>query len=702
MNLNLESYNQNYLVAAIKNKVQEKLGKIPKRGIFAGQAVASAIYEILGITKNAPYRDIDIFGSFNELPSIEVYANLENELERKKSIVRRMSPSEGKAMLVSSFDITLEGIDQGGFSILKSYMGTENKKVNFVEVEYHRNYNFKSYKNKEYQERDEDVLSIIKSFDFNCVQVAIDLRTNKLIWTRAFQDFIFSKEIKSINFSTPMHTSIRMLKKERELDFATLDIDVEMEKLQTVRQIGIELEKIQNELEENKEGYIPGSLFSKTYMKRFNENRNILEKYFELDEKIVKKDDKELEFGVLKPKSYHKKTLDMFISMEIIPSIRKCPNDKEKYQTPFLDSKICEFEKYFQMCSVASKKNQSMISLLEEINENKKGSIGTSLVVSHLMKSEKKDLSGLKSLHLKRLIKFTDKHPIAIAELLSKGVSIRDVSIIAKNLNWADKNNMRHFIGFVEQGIVIDNNDIYFENKYKKEKPENILKHAVSISEIKAKNYDTIKIGSSFRIDEIKLSELLRDDFIEYIKEKNKIILSKGENISVEPIATSVIEDLKKNINIKFSVKEISDWSSVILEGALMKHCVGGYWRSIEEYDSCIFHLNVEIDGKSNQSTIQLSYNRNKKEFSTYQHYGELNSSVSNIENELCEKLRCALNEEIKKTMIKEDQKNNSIYRFIYGSKLGISRKEAKEKDIREFESTNIEALYKFNDSQYF
>ena len=71
---------------------------------------------------------------------------------------------------------------------------------------------------------------IINSFDFNCCQVGIDLETTTLIYTKDFEEFLRTKQLKVCAPYTPPHTAIRLFKKMDELK-CYCDVESEMKLL---------------------------------------------------------------------------------------------------------------------------------------------------------------------------------------------------------------------------------------------------------------------------------------------------------------------------------------------------------------------------------------------------------------------------------------------------------------------------------------
>ena len=61
------------------------------------------------------------------------------------------------------------------------------------------------------------ISDLLATFDINCTQVAVDLHSKQLIWTKAFEDFIYSFELKVHRTSQPAHTAIRWVEKRKSL-----------------------------------------------------------------------------------------------------------------------------------------------------------------------------------------------------------------------------------------------------------------------------------------------------------------------------------------------------------------------------------------------------------------------------------------------------------------------------------------------------
>lgn len=54
---------------------------------------------------------------------------------------------------------------------------------------------------------------LIDGFDFNSVQVGVDLVTRRLFWNREFEEFVQTRQLEVVSMHTPAHTAVRAVKK---------------------------------------------------------------------------------------------------------------------------------------------------------------------------------------------------------------------------------------------------------------------------------------------------------------------------------------------------------------------------------------------------------------------------------------------------------------------------------------------------------
>jgi hypothetical protein len=197
-------------VPEIINELNQ-LQQLPKQGLLAGGAIANKIWEkVTG--KSIPVNDIDIFvyGGFIESSSLDKdrykkYTWIEKEKARKID--------------------TYSGI---------KYESSHNK---FYRIEEHSRDGLLN--TVTYTSNICDPNLIIESFDINCTQVGYDLETGELFYSKHFDEFIKTSELKVVCANTPSHTLVRILKKRDELG-AKLNKKIEFKYLTIARKQGFE------------------------------------------------------------------------------------------------------------------------------------------------------------------------------------------------------------------------------------------------------------------------------------------------------------------------------------------------------------------------------------------------------------------------------------------------------------------------------
>lgn len=192
------------------NTIQE----LPKDGLLAGGSIANIIWEMVS-GNIAKINDIDIF-------SLDCDEDLEEKTNSEKHLIKkeyRVMYSVNKQPVMGDFNSDYGGIVYKNQSkdILVFGSSTRDNMINNVV--------YKTNKN--------DYQLIIDTFDINCTQIGVDLYTKKVYLSNEFLDFLNSAYIKVINPSSPSHTSLRIYKKQEELN-CKCDFEKELEMLQDV------------------------------------------------------------------------------------------------------------------------------------------------------------------------------------------------------------------------------------------------------------------------------------------------------------------------------------------------------------------------------------------------------------------------------------------------------------------------------------
>lgn len=170
-----------------------QFAELPNRGVVAGQAVASAVSQLFGDGRIDVYNDIDVF--------VPAGSKAEFKLEKMRS--NRSNAALGTC------DFSEPDDGYGGWhysSLATTYKVARTSRdgmLNLVECV------FSSKANAGH---------LVRSFDMNNVQVGVDLRTQKLIWTSAFADFMHSYQLELVRLHTPMHSLVRYFTKKSELN----------------------------------------------------------------------------------------------------------------------------------------------------------------------------------------------------------------------------------------------------------------------------------------------------------------------------------------------------------------------------------------------------------------------------------------------------------------------------------------------------
>jgi len=174
------------------------------KGIVAGQSVASAIVEYLNFEKliNPVYNDIDIFK-----PISSDFFNLHRTSDFFKSL-------DKKENLTATGFINISEINR--YSDFTFEFKTKNKILGSFRKD-DINKTFIKVPDSLIFSTDILVLDIISSFDINSTQVGFYYgKSEKLVFTDNFIEFLYTKELKISKWETPLHSLIRLYKKNQD------------------------------------------------------------------------------------------------------------------------------------------------------------------------------------------------------------------------------------------------------------------------------------------------------------------------------------------------------------------------------------------------------------------------------------------------------------------------------------------------------
>jgi hypothetical protein len=251
MNMNIEQLGKQ----AIKI-IKDKWG-LPNSGFVAGGSISNIIWELVS-NKPAVVNDIDIF----------YFQGLSNEkTEKSQDSLFRYKEVEDQ-YYEDYTGMCYRSVTKDHYTI------TESIKEDILNI-------------VKYKSNTEKPELILRSFDINCTKIGYSIEEDKVYWTKEFEEFLQTGELKVCNLMTPSHTAIRITKKKDELD-AKLD--------------EFEFKLLQHAVDYKFNDVIK-LRFKERYLDIFNQYSTELEKYFEIDR------DLEAEEYVL---SHHKKETQLY------------------------------------------------------------------------------------------------------------------------------------------------------------------------------------------------------------------------------------------------------------------------------------------------------------------------------------------------------------------------------------------------------
>ncbi len=226
---------------------------LPKSGLVAGGAVSNIVWELVSGNK-AVINDVDIF----HFDGVVDY--IENDRSKTLFNYKEIENKYYEDYTGMCFR-----------SITKDfYTVTESTKDGI-------------FNNVKYKANKPDTDLILRSFDINATKIGYSIEEDKIYWTKEFEDFLQSGELKVCNLMTPSHTALRIVKKKREM--------------------GAKLEEFELKLIQHSLDYRFNDVIKYRFKERYYEMYLLLEseisKYFNIDrdlesEEYVKREHKEI------------------------------------------------------------------------------------------------------------------------------------------------------------------------------------------------------------------------------------------------------------------------------------------------------------------------------------------------------------------------------------------------------------------------
>jgi hypothetical protein len=171
---------------------------LPKSGFLSGGSIANLAWEKISGNK-AIINDLDIYNFIQKVDdSAQSEIKQKQSYQKKDKIVFEDYSGINVTIRNSNFYLIEKVSNEGIFNLI------------------------------DYKSNTDDPQIIIDSFDINCCQVGYDISTDKFYWTKEFEKFLKTGELRLVNLSSPAHSAIRLVKKEKDLNAKLPDLELDI------------------------------------------------------------------------------------------------------------------------------------------------------------------------------------------------------------------------------------------------------------------------------------------------------------------------------------------------------------------------------------------------------------------------------------------------------------------------------------------
>lgn len=170
--------------------------ELPTTGFLAGGAISNVVWNII-TGKEGPVNDLDIYHLSEVKKTIST-----REMKEKQHFTKN------ERWVYEDYTGLNVGYQQKGWYTI------EKVSVNGI------------YNTIEYKSSTEDKSIVIESFDINCCQLGYDIDNDKFIWTKDFETFLQTGELRLTNLTSPAHSAMRLVKKKNDLDAILPEIEL--------------------------------------------------------------------------------------------------------------------------------------------------------------------------------------------------------------------------------------------------------------------------------------------------------------------------------------------------------------------------------------------------------------------------------------------------------------------------------------------
>ena len=184
---------------------------LPEKGFLAGGSIANIIWNI-HTGNNAPVNDIDIYVMDNYITEKISFDDFKKKqhFKKKESFVFEDYQGIGRGWKTSEFYLIDSVSISGVYNYINYSSNTKNPQI------------------------------ILDSFDINCCQIGYDIESDKFYYTKDFELFLKTKELRLVNLTSPSHTAPRLIKKKHELKAILPELELDLISFALGRQIGVQ------------------------------------------------------------------------------------------------------------------------------------------------------------------------------------------------------------------------------------------------------------------------------------------------------------------------------------------------------------------------------------------------------------------------------------------------------------------------------
>lgn len=174
-------------------------------GFVAGQSVASIVMRRLGVMSEGPINDVDVFVATSQ--GRRAIAIVEAGQKNKRLLGQLAERVTSSCVgLGANGSYTNMSVSRGSLGYGVRSTAREGMLNEVLYVPTGRVVNSKMLPEL-----------VLSGFDMNCVQVGVEARQERLVWTPGFVDFLESWQLEVMNVATPFHTAARYFKKKGDL-----------------------------------------------------------------------------------------------------------------------------------------------------------------------------------------------------------------------------------------------------------------------------------------------------------------------------------------------------------------------------------------------------------------------------------------------------------------------------------------------------